>query len=77
MGDYVRLKFDKGAKWYMHKPKFVPENEMTKILCSFQIQTDHLILARRTDQVLINKKNRICHLVDFDVPADHRVKIKF
>ena len=25
---------------------------------------------------MINKKERTCHLVDFAVPADHRVKLK-
>ena len=30
----------------------------------------------RPDLVLINKKKRTCHLVDFVVPVEHRVKIK-
>ena len=30
----------------------------------------------RPDLVLIDKKKRTCHLVDFAVPADHRVKMK-
>ena len=33
-------------------------------------------MARRPDLVLINKKKRTCHLVDFAVPVDHRVKVK-
>ena len=33
-------------------------------------------LARRPDWVIINKKKRTCHIVDFAVPADDRVKIK-
>ena len=37
---------------------------------------DHQISTRRPDQVLINKKKRTCHLVDFAVPGDYRVKIK-
>ena len=38
---------------------------------------DHLIHARKPDQGLINKKKkRICHLLDFAILADHRVKIK-
>ena len=31
----------------MHKPKSVLENETHKILWNFEIQTDHLISARR------------------------------
>ena len=38
-------------------------------------QTDHLISARRPDNI-INKKEITCRIVDFAVPADHRVKMK-
>ena len=37
---------------------------------------DHLILARRPELVLINKKKIIWHIVDFNILLDHRVKIK-
>ncbi len=37
---------------------------------------DHLISARRPDLIIINKKKRICKIVDFAVPADHRIKLK-
>ena len=40
------------------------------------IQTDHLIPARRPDLIIINKKKRTCKIVDFAVPADHRIKLK-
>ena len=41
------------------------------------MQTDPLISARRTDQVIVKKKKkkRNFRIVDFAVPADHRVKI--
>ena len=71
-----KLNFHHATKWYMHKPESVLENETHKILWDFEIQTDHLITARRPDLVLINKKKRTCHIVDFAVPADHRVKLK-
>ena len=38
--------------------------------------TVHLILARKPNLILINKKKRTCHQVDFAIPADHRIKIK-
>ena len=39
---------------------------------------DQLISARRPDLVRINPpKKRTCLIVDLDVPADHRVKLKF
>ena len=60
----------------MYKPESDLKNEIHIILRDFEIQTDHLISARRPGRVLINKKKRICNLVDFSVPMDHRVKIK-
>ena len=41
----------------MHKPESVRENKAHKILCDFEIQTDHLIPVRRLDLVIINHKN--------------------
>ena len=75
---HKRLNFNPTTKWYMHKPESVIENETHKILWNFKIHMDHLIQARRSDLVLINKgkKKRICHLVVFTLPVDHRVKIK-
>ena len=40
------------------------------------IQTGHLIPARRPDLMIIKKRKRICKIVDFAVPADHRVNLK-
>ena len=46
-----------------------------KLLWDFDIQTDHLISARRPDLIIINKKENL-QIVDFAVPADHRIKLK-
>ena len=46
----------------MYKPKSIQENEAHKILKNFDIQTDHLILARRPDLVQIKKKKKGEHL---------------
>ena len=63
-------------KWYMHNPAPVLENDTHKLLWDVNKQTDHLILARRPDLIIINKKKRICKIVDFAVPADHRINLK-
>ena len=60
----------------MHNPVPVLENDSHKLLWDFNIQTDQLILARRPDLIIINKKKRICKIVDFAVPADHRINLK-
>ena len=64
----------------MHSPDSVLENETQKILWDFEIQTDHLILAKRPSLEIINyqkkKKKWTFLIVDFGVLADHRVKLK-
>ena len=44
-----KFKFDHTNKWYMHSPVSIQENETCKLLWDFDIQMDHLILARRSD----------------------------
>ena len=66
----------------MHNPETFLEHDTQKLLWDFDIQTDHLISARRQDLIIMNKKKkkkkrkRICKIVDFAVPADHRIKLK-
>ena len=71
-----KFQFDHTNKWYMHNLAPVLKNDMHKLLLDFNIQTDHLIPARRPDLKIINKKKRICKIVDFAVPADHRINLK-
>ena len=42
----------------MHNPKSALENDTHKLLWDFDIQTDHLILARQPDFIIINKKRK-------------------
>ena len=61
----------------MHKPESVLENETHKLYWGFEIQTDHLISAKRPDLIIIKKKKkkrkkkRTCRFVDFAIPYDH------
>ena len=71
-----KFQFDHTNKWYMHNPAPVIENDSHKLLWDFNIQTDPLISARRPDLIIINKRKRICKIVDFAVPADHRLNLK-
>ena len=68
-----KFRFDHADKWYMHNPAPVLENDTHKLLWDYDIQTDHLISARRPNK---KKKQKICKVVDFAVPADHRIKLK-
>ena len=61
----------------MQNPAFVLENNSHKLLWDFDINTDHLISASIPDLIIINnKKKRTCKIVDFAVPANHRIKLK-
>ena len=42
----------------MHNPAYVQGNDAHKLLWDFDIQTDHLISARRPDLIVINKKKK-------------------
>ena len=42
----------------MHNPAPVIENDTHKLLLDFNIQTDHLISARRPDLIIINNNNK-------------------
>ena len=52
------------------------ENDTHKLPWDFDILTDHQISPRRPDLIIINKKKRICKILDFSGPADHRRKLK-
>ena len=60
----------------MHNPAPVQENYTHKLQWDFSIQTDHLIPARRSNHITINKKKRLCKIVDFVVLADPRINLK-
>ena len=55
---YKEFKFDRTKKWYMHNPASVQENDTHKLLWDFDIQSDHLISAIRSDLVTIRKKKK-------------------
>ena len=52
-------------KWYEHQPEAVQENERYKILWDFNIQTDHVIEARRPDIIVIDKETKFAKIIDF------------
>ena len=60
----------------MHKLASVLENDTLKLLWNFEIHTEDLISARRPDLIIIIKKGEFAKIVDFAVPADHRIKLK-
>ena len=66
----------------MYSLKSVLEDETHTLLWDFEIQSGHLIQARRPDQEIAKKKQKntqkekkkqICRIMDFAIPADHRL----
>ncbi len=61
----------------MHNPAPVQENDTHKFLWDLDVHTAHLIAARRPGLFTTNKKRKkICKIVYFAVPADHRIELK-
>ena len=81
---FKKFRFDHTNKWYRHNQQSVLENETHKILSDFDIQTDNLMSAKWPDLVIVKKKKttastkkkKKCRIVNFDVLADHRIKLK-
>ena len=73
---WKKLECDYTSKWYVHNAESVLENDTHKLHWDFDIQTDHLISARRPGLMIINNKKRTYWIVNFAVPADHRVNLK-
>ena len=51
-----KFKFDHTNKWYMHNPASVLENDTNKLLLDINMQTDHLISARRPVLIIMSQK---------------------
>ena len=43
----------------MPNPGSVQQSETQELLCDFELKTYHLILARRPNLVIVNKKKKI------------------
>ena len=71
-----KFTFEHTNKWFVPNPASFLENATRKFLWDFYIQMDHLISVRRPERMIINKKKRTCEIVNFAVPADHRIKSK-
>ena len=60
-------------KWYNHKPVSVVGNGRVKILCNFNIETDHVIEHKRPDIVVLYKK---CHFFHIAVPWNKGIELE-
>ena len=63
-------------RWYDHQPRAVEENDSTKILWNFSIQTDHTIAHNKPDIVIVNKRTNEATIIDVAIPNDHNLARK-
>ena len=61
-------------RWYEHRAEKVAENDDVKLLWDFQVQTDHVIPARRPDILIVKKKEATAIIIDISVPGDTRIR---
>ena len=75
-----KFKFNHANIWYIHNLASFKENNTHKLLLDFDMQTDHLISARRPDLIIIHKKKenlqncRLCCSVIKLKECEKRVK---
>ena len=58
-----KCNFEAGDKWYEHESESVLDYEDYKILWDLNIQTNHVIEARRPDLVVVDKKEISCKII--------------
>ena len=66
----------KQEQWYSYEPPPVLENEHTKLLWNFYIQTDHQIAHNKPDILLHNKDENYLLIIDMAIPSDYNVVTK-
>ena len=58
---------------YQHQPAQVVENNSTKILWNFPIQTDHVVINNKLDVIVVDKINKTVNLIEVAVPNDYNI----
>ena len=64
------------TSWYLHQPQPVEENDSTKILWDFSIQTDHRIDHKKPDIFYLNKTSKEALIIDVAIPSDYNIPRK-
>ena len=64
---------EKYIPWYQHQPTQVAENNLTKILWNFSIQTDHEMINNKPDIIVVDKINKTANLIEVSIPNDYNI----
>ena len=65
--------FERAEKWYEHRPNGFIESEEVTILWDFHIKCDSRNECRRSDIVVLLKKEKELNIIDIGVPGDSRI----
>ena len=65
--------FPVADRWYRHEPEGAIENDRAKILWDFMVQCDIQIEHRKPDIIVIDKKDKMCKIIDVACPGDHNL----
>ena len=58
IGNCEKFNLEKSEKSYLHNPQSVSENDNHNLIWDMNIQCDNIILKRRPDIVIVNKKEK-------------------
>ena len=64
---------EKYIPWYQHQPTQLAENNSTKILWNFSIQTDHEVINNKPDIIVVDKIKKTANLIEVAVPNDYNI----
>ena len=65
--------FPVADRWYNHETEQAMENDEVNILWDFMVQCDIHIEHRKPDIIVVDKKKRVCKIIDEACPGDHRL----
>ena len=61
---YEMHNLERNEKWYEHCPEGAVEDDDVKLIWDINIQCNNVIEARRPDLILVDKKAKLCVIID-------------
>ena len=63
-----KFSLEKSQKWYLHNPQTVSKKVNHKLIWDMNIQCDNIIVERRPDITIVNKKEKTARIIDVAIP---------
>ena len=64
---------ERKEKRYKHCPEGVVEDDDVKLIWDINIQCDNVMEAKRSNLILVDKKTKLCVIIDFAIQGDCRI----